>query len=128
MEEKECIYDICWTGICNNPTVSDSEFCENHLGAKCKDSILKTEKHEKTFSLSQDEIKEMLEKNLGIQDIEFVVASFDIVGRGIEIKRIHSKCGEQAVGDCHSHDGPGVCGTPLCKEHQITHKHNYIFY
>ena len=133
MNSQECIYDVCWKGKCKNPTVGDSEFCENHIEAKCCESISTFEKQEHTFSISPHEVKEILERHLGIQDIEVFlqdlyggkqsISSFDIVGKGTGVKRVHTKCGEQAVGDCHSHAGPGVCGTPLCQEHKETHKH-----
>lgn len=36
---NKCIYDVCWKGICNKETISNTDFCEEHLGKKCQPNL-----------------------------------------------------------------------------------------
>jgi hypothetical protein len=131
---KECIYDVCWSGQCKKPTADNSDFCEEHLNHGCGVSISTTKNEPRVITLSKEDLVEMLEKHhhgLKIEEVEYenenlvsiMEEDFVIHALGKKTTTSSTKCNKQAIGDCHSHAGPGVCGTPLCEEHKQTHKH-----
>jgi hypothetical protein len=130
---KECIYDACWKGQCKNPTINDSDFCEEHYGKTCGVSTTDTVSNNWKVQLTNEDLIKMFKcrySNVDVNDIsietdfgEIDLSNHTINVKGIEKKVKNERCDHQAIGDCHKYAGSFVCGTPLCEEHKKTHNH-----
>jgi hypothetical protein len=132
-KNKTCIYDVCHKGQCGEPTIDGQSFCLEHIQKSCGITTREEETGPWKTIITEEDLKAILESHFRnlispkqiekLQTVKYQDGHFAIHIFGTETKYKAVRCGEPAIGDCHSYAGSYVCGMPLCQEHKKTHKH-----